>query len=130
MPETVEAALNRKASPPIAQVESQFGFLHTTFFEYLAATTVVATVTIRDKRLAHDYLAGLRRFLSGILVALRHLVVMIVAALSHLAQAPCFLLIMLAVARHYGRRGESDDRMLPAPALQPQRRQGAVCLAA
>lgn len=84
-------------------------------------------VKTRDKRIAQDYREGLRRFLDGILAILRRVVVMVLAALSHSAVAPAFLLVILATVRHYGHRGEPDGHFLPAPALQP-RSQGAVCL--
>jgi hypothetical protein len=87
-------------------------------------------VTIRDKQIAEDYRAGLRCLLVGVLDALGSLIVMFLAALAHLAQAPSFLLVMLAVARHYGRRGESDDHFLLTPRAQPMRPRGAACLAA
>jgi hypothetical protein len=98
-------------------------------FRRLGGIIPPLTVTVRDKQLAQDYREGLRQFLGSVLDALGRLVLMVLAALSHLALVPSFLLVMLAVARHYGRRSESDDHMLPAPALQHQHRQGAVCLA-
>jgi hypothetical protein len=87
-------------------------------------------VTTCDPVLVKDHREGLRRLIGGILAALRLVLVMVLAALSHQAQAPTFLLVMLATTRHYGRHGDGDSHLLCAPALQIQRRKGAVCLAA
>lgn len=76
------------------------------------------TVTIQDKQLAQNYREGLRQLLGSMLDTLRNIAVIVLAALSHLTQAPPFLLVLLATIRHYGRRGDSDGHFLPAPALQ------------
>jgi hypothetical protein len=86
--------------------------------------------TTQSRRLVRDYHEGLRRFLFRVLMILRSMAVTLLAALSHQVQAATFLLVMLAVARHYGRRGDGDGHVLPVPALQPKKQQGAVCLAA
>jgi hypothetical protein len=94
----------------------------------MARSIVGIRVTTTSKQIAQDYQEGLRRFVDGILAALRLVIVAVLAALSHLATAPVFLLVMLATVRHYGYRGEPDGHFLPAPAAQPQRSLGAVRL--
>jgi hypothetical protein len=88
------------------------------------------TVTIRDKQLARDYRAGLLRLVDGILSALRLMLVRLLAALAHQAQATGFLLMLISAVRRYGRRGEPDHLPLPVSPLQPNRPWGAVRLAA
>jgi hypothetical protein len=88
------------------------------------------TATIRDKRFVQDYREGLRRFLSGGLALLRLMVVTLLAALSHLARTPALLLVMLATARRYGRRGDDDSHLMSAPTWHPIRTRGAACPAA
>jgi hypothetical protein len=87
-------------------------------------------ITTQDRRLVRDCHEGLRRFLDGVLALLGFMIVTLLAALSHQTQAPAFLLVILAAARRYGRRGDADGHLLPAPALQPEKQQGTVCLAA
>ena len=87
-------------------------------------------ITTQDRRLLRDYHEALRRFVLVFLVRLDRMAVTLRAALSHLAQAPTFLLVMLATTRHYGRGGDSDGHFLPTPVLQGIQRRGAVCLAA
>lgn len=87
-------------------------------------------VTTQNRRLVRDYREGLRRLLFGVLRLLRSMAVTLLAALSHLAQTPTFLLVVIATVRHYGRRGDSNGHFLPAPALQGIQRRGAACLAA
>jgi hypothetical protein len=86
-------------------------------------------VTIQDKQLAQDYWAGLRRLVNVVLIVVGRMVAMLLASLSRLAQAPPFLLVLLAVVRHYGRRGESDDHFMLTPRVKPMRPRGAACLA-
>jgi hypothetical protein len=86
-------------------------------------------VIIRDKQLAQDYWASLRCLVNVVLDLVVRMVAVLLSALSRLAQAPSFLLVMLAVARHYGRRGESDDDFALTPRAQPMRPRGAACLA-
>lgn len=93
----------------------------------LARSAIGIRVTTSNKQIAQDYRHGLRRFVDGILAALRLVIVVVLAALSHLATALTFLLVMLATVRHYGHRGEPDGHFLPALAVQPQRSLGAVC---
>lgn len=99
-------------------------------YRQLCKIVAPLTVTIRDKRLAQDYRQGLRCFVDAVLDVLRRMVVMVLAALSHLAQAPPFLLVILGAIRHYGRRGESDGHSLLTLRVQPMTPRGAACLAA
>jgi hypothetical protein len=85
-------------------------------------------VTTANSQIAADYCKGLRQFIGGILVVLRQMLVLVMAALSHQPQTPTFLLVMLSSIRHYGHRGEPDGHFLPAPAVQPCRSRGVVCL--
>lgn len=96
-------------------------------FLALARSAIGIRVTTSNKQIAQDHRDGLRRFVDGVLAALRLIIVAVLAALSHLATAPTFLLVMLATVRHYGHRGEPDGYFLPALAVQPQRSLGAVC---
>jgi hypothetical protein len=134
-PEAVATAQSPKVPVPAPMSSIEFHeFAHRLMFDpvyrQLCAATAPLTVTIRDKQLAQDYRAGLRGLVGGMLDVLGRMIVMILAALSRLAQTPSFLLVMLAVARHYGRRGDGDAHALPASALQPKKQQGVVCLAA
>ena len=54
------------------------------------------------------------RLLDGIRSALRLALIRFRAALMRRPVAHCFLLVLLAVSRHYGRRGEPDAHLLPA----------------
>jgi hypothetical protein len=92
----------------------------------LARAVVGIRVSTRDKRLVQDYRDGLRRFIDGILAALRFMVIMVLAALSRRPQAPAFLLVLLAAARHYGHRSEPDGHFPPPPAVQPRQPWGAA----
>jgi hypothetical protein len=87
------------------------------------------TATIRDRRFIRDYREGLRRFLSGVLTLLHLMVVTLLAALSHLARTPSFLLVMLATARRYGHRGDGDSHLMAAPTWHLRRPWGATRLA-
>ena len=97
-------------------------------FVAMARSIVGIRVTTSNKQIARDYREGVRRFVDGILAVLRLVIVMVLSALSHSAVTPAFVLVMLATVRHYGHRGEPDGHFLPAPAAQPQRSLGAVCL--
>jgi hypothetical protein len=86
-------------------------------------------VTTQNRRLVRDHREGLRRFLSGVLILLQFMVVTLLTALSHLARTPSFLLVMLATARRYGRRGDGDCHLMSAPTWHPRQRWGATRLA-
>lgn len=127
--EAVIAAVQIWRMPPLNGVD-RTSLLHEFFMQLCAAAVVPLTVTIQDKQLAQDYREGLRQLLGSMLDTLRNIAVMVLAALSHLAQAPPFQLVLIATTRHYGLRGDSDGHFLPAPALQGIPGWGAVCLAA
>lgn len=74
-------------------------------------------VTIRSPQLARDYRAALVRFFDGILAALHQMLVLFLAVFAHQPRAVAYLLVMLATARHYGRRSEPEHRFLPALAV-------------
>jgi hypothetical protein len=120
--EAVAAALTRKRArvhPTLLQLVRR---------EHLRAV-VPLTVIIRDTQIAADYRQGLRCFVDVALDVLGRMLVMFLAALSHLAQAPSFLLVVLGAIRHYGRRGESDDHAPLITRMHPIRHKGVACLA-
>lgn len=56
----------------------------------------------------------LLRLIDGIRSALRLALILLQAALTRQPVTRCFLLALLAVSRHYGRRSEPDGHLLPA----------------
>jgi hypothetical protein len=79
-------------------------------------------VSIRTAELARNYLVALLRLIDGILAAMYLVLVVVLAALMQQPLILTFLLILLAIARHYGHRGEPDGWVLPASALTPHKR--------
>jgi hypothetical protein len=130
MPEAVGVAMNGDviASPVPAMDSLRTSSLHE--YMHLLVPFAPITATILDKRFVQDYREGLRRFLGGVLALLYVMVVTLLAALSHLARTPAFLLVMLATARRYGRRGDGDSHLMSAPTWHPIRTRGAACPAA
>jgi hypothetical protein len=132
-PEAVAAAVNHGLSaPPVPVMESDdvlrlSMYLHFALPQRFAPLTV--TATIRDKRFVQEYREGWRRFLGGVLSLLRLMVVRLLTALSHLAWTPSFVLVMLATARRYGRRGDGDSHPMSAPTWHLIRPWGAARLA-
>jgi hypothetical protein len=133
--EAVAAAQTRKLMPapaPMSGIELH-EFAHRLMrdpgYRQMCEVAAPLTVIIRDKQLAQDYRQGLRCFVDVVMEVLGRMVVMILAALSRLAQTPSFLLVMLAVARHYGRRSEPDDHTPLITRVHPMTPRGAACLA-
>jgi hypothetical protein len=61
--------------------------------------------------------AELFRFLGAVLAAYSLALILLLAALAHRPAAPAFILLLVAVARCFGRRSETDDVL--AAARQP-----------
>jgi hypothetical protein len=124
-PEAVTAAWN---SPLLVlMADSGPELIHLIDCMEIGAAATPLTVTILDRQLAQDYRQGLRCFVDVVLDVLGRMVVMILAALSQLVQAPSFLLVMLAAARRYGRRGEPDDHASLITRAHPIRHKGVAC---
>jgi hypothetical protein len=128
-PEAVAAAQTRKKMMPIPATAGKTEPLLHVATELWSVAPVSLTVIIQDKQIAEDYRQGLRCFVDVVLDVLGRMVVMVLAALSRLAQPPSFPLVMLAVARHYGRRGEPDDHAPLITRVHPIRPPGAACVA-
>jgi hypothetical protein len=130
---SVPTSVSNVVGPPVPEatvaLEDEWACILLWICEMYPPRASIRTTT-QSRRLVRDYREGLRRFLVGVLLLLRSMAVTLLAALSHQTQAPAFLLVMLATARRYGRRGDGDAHALPASALQPKKQQGAVCLAA
>jgi hypothetical protein len=99
------------------------------YLQLLVSTTPSFAVTFGDRRQLQEYKAGLLLLVDAFLACLLRMLVVLLAALAHQATAPAFLLIMLATARHYGRRGDPDHLSLPVALIFDQQR-GAVRLTA
>ena len=57
---------------------------------------------------------GLLRFLNIILAAFSLVFILLLAALAHRPAVLAFTLLLVAVARRFGRRSEADDMLVPA----------------
>jgi len=127
-PEAVAAAQAREKLSA-ANAAGHMTLLHEFFHMQMREPVDSLTVIIQDKQVAQDYRQGLRCFVNVVLDVLGRMVVMILAALSRLAQTPSFLLVMLAVARHYGRRSEPDDHAPLVTRVNPMTPVRVACLA-
>jgi len=63
---------------------------------------------------ASSYRDGLLRLVDGIRAVICWLLVLVLAALTRRPDVVAFLLVLLAARLRFGRRGESDDHVLPA----------------
>jgi hypothetical protein len=72
------------------------------------------TLTIQVHLLVEDVRAGLLRFIDAILAAFSLVLVLLLSALAHRPAVTAFTLLLIAVARCFGRRSETDDLRLPA----------------
>lgn len=128
-PEAVSVAVQHWKTP-VPRVVGGMSLLQELFPLRMRAPVAPLTVTIVDKQIAQDYRQSLRGLVGGVLEVLGRMLVMVLTALSHLAQVPSFLLVMLGAIRHYGRRGESDGHFPLTLRVQPMTPRGAACLAA
>jgi hypothetical protein len=74
----------------------------------------VITLKVQVRLLVEDVRDGLLRFIDAILAAFSLVLVLLLAALAHRPAVTAFTLLLIAVARCFGRRGETDDLQLPA----------------
>lgn len=129
-PEAVAAAVQHLKVPALRTEGRMSSLRHEVIHMLIRVPIAPLTVTIRDEQLAQDYRQGLRGLVGGALEVLGRMAVMVLAALSHLAHVPSFLLVILGAMRHYGRRGESDGHFPLTLRVQPMTPRGAACLAA
>lgn len=129
-PQAIAAGLNVEPfGRPELAVDSEHGFM-AHVIKHLLRQYAPVRATFRDEGFFESYLEGLRRFLGDMLAMLRLMAVTLLVALSHLAQTPMFLLVMLATARRFGRRGDGDSHLMSIPTWHPIHPWGAARLAA